>query len=290
MSRNHARKPAVAILAFAAAALCAVHAADKPKAEPPERSQARSVHLMYAPLARDADAAMVSTVVTEVQTNSYYMILGWDNGYCGLQDIDGIRAFIFSVWEPGNPFDFTAKEKDVPEGERARVLFAAQNVTVERFQHEGTGAKTIAGLDWKQGERVTVKVEAKRDGDDRIAFSCFIRRGASAEWLHFATISTLCKPFGNALISNIYSFIEDFWRNGHSQTLSRRAEFFNVVTRSAATGEWKKAFAARFTADGSANTNIDAGAVRDSAFFLATGGATKNDNAPLYSIIYLKNR
>lgn len=252
--------------------------------------QARSVHLFYAPLAKDADAARVSINVTEVQTNSYYMMLGWDNGYCGLQDIHGQRAFIFSVWEPGDPFDFSAKEKDVPEEQRAKVLYAAPNVIITRFQHEGTGAKTIAGLNWEAGERITVKVEAKRDGEDRIAYSCYLRLVPSAEWLHFATISTLANDFRGALISNIYSFIEDFWRNGQSATVSRRAEYSQIATRSAETGLWMNAYAARFSADTTDSRAIDAGLAGDNAFFLATGGKTINDHAAVGDIIYLKNR
>ena len=274
-------------------AYCADPAADAAAAKRAEqiaKRQARSVHLFYAPLAKDADAARVTVNVTEVQTNSYYMMLGWDNGYCGLQDIYGQRAFIFSVWEPGDPFDFAAKEKDVPEELRAKILYAAPNVSTTRFEHEGTGAKAISGINWTQGECLTVKVEAKRDGKDRIAYSCYLRLLPSAEWLHFATISTLANDFRGALISNIHSFVEDFWRNGYSATVSRRAEYSQIATRSAETGEWVKAYAARFSADSTDSRAIDAGVTDNDAFFLATGGKTINDHAAVGDIIYLKNK
>ncbi len=274
-----------ALSALAAANLAAESLADMPV----EKRQARSVHLNYAPLAPDADAVTVTARVLEVQTNSYFMLVGWDNGYCGLQDLHGDRVFIFSVWEIGDPHDFTAREADVPEEERAKVIYAAEKVVVKRFEHEGTGAKTMAGLPWRTNDVVTAKIEAKEAGEKHREYACYIKMNGS-EWFHFATISTPCKDKSAPLIKNVYSFIEDFWRNGTSQKLVRRAEFGNVATRSAKTGQWGPACAAMFTADGSENTNIDGGVAPSGNFFLQTGGETKNEHAKPFEVIYLPEK
>lgn len=263
-------------LAITASILAVCFAAPAPKA-------ARSVHLHYAPLAQKPHVAEATVTVTETQTNSYFMAIGWDCGYCGLQDLStGYRVLIFSVWEPGDPFDFAAKEADVAHGDRAKVLYAAENVDVARFEREGTGARTMANIEWKVGEPVSIRIVCSNDGAKRMKYSCYVTK-PGYDWELMATISTLAKK--EALETgflSLTSFVEDFYRNGWSAGVSRRAEYSNIRTKGEAEGDaWVEAYAAMFTADNTPTMNVDAGITDKGAFFLQTGGATKNTHTPL---------
>ena len=288
------RSAGLALKALAASAclVCASAAAAEEAAMPPQRpSAARSVHLRYGPQAQNPVCAEATVTVTETQTNSYFMVLGWDAGYCGLQDLGRHgKIFIFSVWEPGDPFDMQARESDVPLEERAKVLFAAPNVEVYRFDREGTGAKTMANIDWKVGEPVSVRVEYEPDGEDRAIYGCWVKT-KGGDWTPVAAISTICAKPSDRGVCNIHSFIEDFWRNGWSATVSRRAEFRDIRSRSAGEdAEWVYAYAAMFTADRTPTENIDAGCTGDGAFFLKTGGSTTNEHVKLERVVKLGGR
>lgn len=239
------------------------------------RRQARSVHLRYDPTERNADAVRGVVTVTEVQTNSYYCLFGWDCGYCGIQDVNGRRVLIFSVWDPGDPMDFAAHPDQVAHDVRAKVLYAKEGVDVARFGGEGTGARTMTETGWKVGDHVAIQIEAKPDGEDRTAFTCRARNLKTGAWETLATVSTIRHETRACGINGIYSFVEDFWRNGHSATLSRRAEFSRIETRSPTTKKWLKAERAFFTGDGTPSLAIDAG-LAPRGFFLQTGGATTN--------------
>lgn len=278
---------AKSLCALGAALLCAFAtcAADEKSADAQDdaalaKRQARSVHLLYAPQAPQPESAMITVTVTQAQTNSYYMALGWGAGYCGLQDYHGQRIFIFSVWEPSNPFDFKAREADVKSDIRARPVFMAENVVSSRFEYEGTGMKTISNICWKEGEPVSIRIDSEPDGDDRMIFTAFIKLRGS-DWSKVAAISTICRDPAKRCVGGIYSFVEDFWRNGWSSTVSRRAEYRDVKTRSKG-GDWVTATHATFTADSTPSDNIDAGPTGDGGFFLRTGGDTKNEHVKLW--------
>ena len=249
------------------------------------KRQARSIHLAYGPCAETVASAMGSVVVTESQTNSYFMIIGWGCGYSGIQDLgDRGKIFIFSVWDPGDPFDFNIRPDQVAEAQRAKVLFADQGVNVARFGGEGTGARTMTEIGWKVGDKVTCRIDSAPDGDTRMAYTCSIKVN-DGEWRKLATISTLKGHTNFKGIEGIYSFVEDFWRNYYSATLSRRAEFFDIRTKGKDDAEWTVATKAQFTADGTPSNAIDAGKLPNGRFFLKTGGNTTNVTTRLWSTI-----
>lgn len=249
--------------------------------------QARSVHLFYAPQAKLPESAEVTMKVTEAQKNSFYMALGWESGYFGLQDWRDHHIFLFSVWEPGDPHDYDAREKDVPEECRARIVYAAENVLTERFEREGTGAKTYGDIAWKEGETISFRVDAEPDGDDRMIFTGYVKMRDEKDWYKLAAISTICKNPEIRGVCNVYSFVEDFWRNGDSAKVSRAAEFRDIKTRGKDSDKWECANFARFTADATRTNNIDAGPTGDGGAFLKTGGATTNANVKLWHIFSL---
>ena len=254
--------------------------ADTPRNDP--FMQARSVHLFYIPQFLHPESAMVTMTVKEAQENSFYMALGWNSGYFGLQDFNGYRIFIFSVWEPGDPHDYKALEKDVPEESRAKILFAAENVVTERFEHEGTGAKTFGNIAWKENEPVSFRVDSEPENDERMIFTAYIKMNGDKDWYKLASVSTICKEPEYRCVGNVCSFIEDFWRNGESAKLSRSAEFRNIKTRRRGDERWGESHGARFTADPTPSQNIDAGPTEDGGCFLKTGGDTKNEHVKLW--------
>jgi len=250
------------------------------------KRQARSVHLTYEPVVRNALAAMATGVVTETQTNSYFMILGWDCGYCGVQDSTRYgRIFIFSVWDPGDPFDFKADPTKVKEDVRAQVVFADKGVDVARFGGEGTGIRTITDIGWNVGEPVSVRIEASASGTNRTAYACFVRKGAAGVWRKIASVSTLRHKGRAHGLNGVHSFIEDFWRNGVSATRARRAEYYDIGTKGADGAGWTYATRAYFTGDATESAAVDAGRLGERRFFLQTGGATTNATTRLFTWI-----
>lgn len=250
------------------------------------KRQARSVHLRYAPVAPNAVAAEGTVRVVQTQTNTYYCILAWDTGYCGIQDkgADG-NILIFSVWDPSNPADYAARPETVKEELRAKVLYAVPKADVARFGGEGTGARTMMPIDWKSGEKVSVRIEAEPDGDDRYAYTCSWLEPKTGSWVKIATVSTLKRGKDGPPLGRIYSFVEDFWRNYRSATLVRRAEFGQVRTKGPGDGAWTEAKAALFTGDSTPSNAVDAGSVSPGWFYLQTGGDTAGGSAKLRSWI-----
>lgn len=248
---------------------------------PPEelaKRQARSVHLQYPRVEGGATAIRGTATVTETQTNSYYCILGWNTGYCGIQDKGAAgNILIFSVWEPSDPFDFKARPENVKDEIRAHVLYAAPKVDVARFGGEGTGARTMTWIDWKVGEPVTVQITCEPLGTDRMSYTCFWKEPKTGSFVKIATISTLKKAGPEqGRMNGMFSFVEDFWRNYHSSTIARRAEFSEIQYLPHGRTDWVTVNSARFTADPTPSNAIDAGRAANGAFFLQTGGATTN--------------
>lgn len=266
------------IAALAISSLAAFAAV--PSGEEEAKRQARSVHLFWHGIQKDATEVTGAVKVTQDQTNSYYMVIGFDGGYMGIQNVGGHHVGIFSIWDPvGHAFDFAARPDDVAESLRAKVLYAAPNVSVSRFGGEGTGAKTMFGTNWEVGRDVYFRIKTEMDGADRIKFTGFI--GDGKKELKIATISRLShgkKP----IVSGVYSFVEDFWRNGLSKTLVRRAEFTKFASRVSEKDKFTPCTGAYFSADGNTLKTIDAGPVEGGGF-LQTGGNTENKTVPLHS-------
>ena len=259
-------------------------AANPTGAQQAER-QARSVHLHWLGGEKELREVVGSVTVTESQTNSYFMVIGFDGGYMGIQNANGHPVGIFSVWDPGSlGNEFAAKADEVHVDRRAKVLYSHPGILVDRFGGEGTGAKTMFDCPWKVGEPVPFRVVAEADGDDRTAYTAYI--GAGAGERKIATISRQNHGTKPAIV-HPYSFVEDFWRNGKSKELVRRAEFTGFASRGLSPdAPLKPMVAAYFSADANTLKTVDAGPVPGGAF-LQTGGATENKTVPLGKVFRL---
>ncbi|MCR5414245.1 MAG: DUF3472 domain-containing protein [Kiritimatiellae bacterium] len=241
--------------------------------------QARSVHLFWQGIVPGACEVAGTLTVEEEQMNSYYMAIGFNDGYTGVQNYNGQHVGIFSLWDPvSHVNDYSAMEGDVDESLRAKVLYAAPGVDVARFGGEGTGARLLFPYPWEVGKPVTFRVAVEADGKDRTAFTAWIGDGKTESKI--GTISRLSHGMPPEL-TGINSFVEDFWRNGHSRSLVRRATFKGYGSRASLIANMTPATGAQFTADDNALATIDAGPVPGGAF-LQTGGATANKTVPLW--------
>ena len=239
--------------------------------------QARSVHLWWQGLPDDAVEASGSVTILQEQTNSYYMAIGFDGGYMGLQNVQGLHVGIFSIWDPlSNAMDFSAKSEAVKDEHRARVVYAAEGINVSRFGGEGTGAKTMFGCNWKVGQKLRFRVTAEPEEGDRTLFTGYIGDAS-----HEEKIAAISRPNHgrDARIKMIHSFVEDFWRNGHSKTIARKAEFSGFAAKRP-NGESVAATGARFTGDRNTLMSVDCIPVSGGAI-LQTGGDTENTHVPV---------
>ena len=246
-----------------------------PAAEP---RAARSVHLGYP--APDADVFFTAMTVVDTTPGSYFMAAGWSTGYFGIQDLaTGKKVVIFSVWDPTKGDDPQAVKGE----DRVECLHSADGMRIKRFGGEGTGGQCMGDLDWKIGKAVRFAVVARLDGE-KTAYEGHLRATDDAAWKHLVTFRTRT---GGTPLRGLYSFVEDFRRDGRSVHELRRARFHDGWVR-CVDGTWQPLSKARFTASGAeweAKDSIDA-AIDEGMFVLATGGAIRASR-PLGSMIDL---
>lgn len=245
--------------------------------EPPRA--ARSVHLQWT--APEVEAFYLEATVERSTAGSYFMACGWSGGYFGIQELRGAKMVaIFSVWDPTKGDDPNAVK---PE-ERVELLHEGEGVRIKRFGGEGTGGQCMMDFPWAVGETHRFLVRAEAHGS-KTAYSGWLYDQARQEWRHLVTFRTRTQ---GKLLRGLYSFVEDFRRDGRSVDDERRARFGGGWVKSAA-GEWRPLAMARFTASRAAweaRDNINAGVGRD-GFFLATGGAIRREpelNATLQAV------
>ena len=238
----------------------------------------RSVHLAYDVPGVDNVAFYNELTPERSAPGTYFCALGFNHGYFGLQELaDGKKLVIFSVWDPGDQND----PNRVDPARRVQLLHRADDVRVGRFGGEGTGGQSFLDHDWQPGQTYRFLVRARVDGE-RTAYAAYFRAPDDDAWTHMATFST---PAGGEALGGLYAFVEDFQRDRVSLTRARAARFANARVLDS-DGRWSPISSARFTADSNPATNIDAG-TRGDAFFLATGGDTKNAHARLRDRIEL---
>ena len=150
--------------------------------------------------------------------NSYYMVGGFNCGYCGIQTLDTVdKTFnLFSVWN------------DTTASSYCKNLETHPNVKTNEFGGEGAGSQTRCTNDKAKGENnvgnwindvtYTMVVEAHHR-EDGVVLNMSLYDPAKG-WIKFAsTFRPMGKPDSNNRISGFNSFIEAF---GQSKTLNLR--------------------------------------------------------------------
>ena len=133
-----------------------------PAVAAPSPISARSVHMWHP--APDAEWMYGEVTVEKSVPGSYFAAICFSCGYCGIQELyDGKKVAIFSVWDPGDPFDFKAKADNVDEKVRTKNLYAGEGVAISRFGGEGTGGKSMLPFDWKIGETYRFAIHSRQD-------------------------------------------------------------------------------------------------------------------------------
>jgi hypothetical protein len=244
--------------------------------EPPQA--ARSAHLWYP--APDATFFYNEMVVEKSTGGSYFMACGWDRGYFGIQQLaEHRRVILFSVWDAGD-----AEKSKIGQEERVECRYQAPDVKVRRFGGEGTGGQCMADFKWQLGETNRFLVKAEVEGE-KTSYTGYVYVTDKKQWKRLVTFRVRT---GAALLRGLYSFVEDFRRDGESAKEVRMARYGNGWVQ-LANGDWRPLVEARFTASNSsfeAKDTIDAGF--DGAwFYLVTGGETKM-KAKLREIIHGK--
>jgi hypothetical protein len=232
--------------------------ADAPRA-------ARSVHLAYP--APESVLFYNEMIIDQSVNGSYFMACGWNTGYFGLQQLsnDTNKVAIFSVWDPAKGNDPNATKAE----DRVETLFAAEGVRIKRFGGEGTGGQCMMPFLWRLGATNRFAVQAEVN-DDKTSYTAWLFDPAASDWKRLATFRTRT---GGKLLRGLYSFVEDFRRDGRSAGEIRRARFGPGWVRTEA-GAWTPLKKARFTATNAkweSKENIDAG-ITNGLFQLATGG------------------
>lgn len=236
-----------------------------------EYRAARSVHLGYP--APEATAFYLEMAVDQSTRGSYFMACGWNTGYFGIQELgNGRKVALFSVWDP-TPGDNPSAV--LPE-DRVEVLHQGEGVRIRRFGGEGTGGQCMTDFDWAIGQTNRFAVTATVQSN-QTAYAGYLWWPERREWRHLVTFQTRT---GGRPLTGLYSFIEDFRRDGRSVHEVRRARFFRGWVKAVA-GEWRALTRARFTASGAeweSKDNIDAG-LDGEQYYLATGGPIASSRA-----------
>ena len=252
------RNVLLALLTLAAPAL---RAGENPRA-------ARSVHLAWQ--APEVTSFYLEMAVDESVPGSYFMACGFDRGYFGIQELGGGRKVaLFSIWDPTTGDNPGA----VPLDQQVEVLARGPEVRIRRFGGEGTGGQSMRDFAWSIGQTNRFLVEARADATTT-TYSAWIHDPAAGQWSTMAVFRTRTRGH---LLRGLYSFVEDFRRDGRSVEERRSARYFNGWVRMR-DGTWRPLAQAAFSADGNVHTNIDAGAA-SGRFHLATGGATTMSRA-----------
>ena len=263
--------------AFLHAAPEPAKAAEKAKREAElVKRQCRSVHLGYQ--TPKAKAAYLEVVPEKTTAGTYFCALGFDMGYFGIQDLgDGKKICLFSVWEPGDAFDFKAHPDQIPADKRVGLLEKGEGVNAGRFGGEGTGGQSKLPFEWELGKPTKFFVQAKPVGEFT-EFTGHIYDPARQQWRLMATFRTHSKGIP---LQGLYSFVEDFRRDTESAKIVHRASYRNGWLLDLE-GKWQPMLEAKFTGDVTPSTTIDAGPI-PGGFFLQTGGDTENKTTKLWA-------
>jgi hypothetical protein len=268
------RSLATVLVLAAVAAPARLAEADGPPTTAPAPRSAHYLTLFYTLPAPAKDGVVEfynECVVRQEVKGSYFCAAGFAGGYFGIQDRPDKKVGICSVWDHASRK--VNDPKVVPLEQQTRTLSVGDGVRQGRFGNEGTGGHTDFDCDWVVGRTYDFDWRSTIKGAST-EYQGWFRDPASGQgWKH---IATFLAPDGGLKMKRIYSFLEDFRRDGKSATEIRRGEFGNGWVKATADGPWLPLLQARLAENKGPHAdpaNFDAGVVGD-RFYLQNGLGT----------------
>lgn len=238
-----------------------------------------SVHLNYMQ-PRNINASWAYNEVTvpvgEDVLGSYFMAVGFGEGYFGMQ-VNGPqeRHILFSVWSPFSTDD----PKSIPESHKIKMLNKGENVHTGEFGNEGSGGQSYLNYMWKAGNtyKFLLHAEPSTTNDTTTVYTAYFFAPELDKW---QIIASFKRPKTQTYIKGFHSFLENFSPPQGDKT---RTVSFNNQWICDANGNWTELGKARFTTDetGSKGYRMDyAGGERNGSFYLKNCGFFNNYTTP----------
>lgn len=229
-----------------------------------------SCHLNYSPSYKgEAEWSIISVCVPHEfdKEGSYYMALGFNGGYFGMQNNGrGRRQVLFSVWNSGEEND---DPNAVHHTQQTTVVSKGEGVTARDFGGEGSGKQSFRQVDWHADSTYTFLLNARNVKEGYTDFSAWFYDSVSRQWLY---LSTLRRPNTTTLLTGLHSFLENFDPLQGDKT--RKAYYFNGWVKPQ-NADWQPITKAYLTNDDTGNRGqrLDfAGSTEGERFYLMNGG------------------
>lgn len=229
---------------------------------------APSIHLNYR--VPRADVYYNEITVTESAPGSFFMGIGYNQGYFGIQEhTAGRKWLIFSIWD-----DRSHDRNAQTEEKRAQIVYMDENTRSQRFGNEGSGRQSFYDYDWKVGEKIKLMLKIEDKGERR-HYSGYFYHNTLKKWILMTKYSSIApQPF----LTRFHSFVEDFRRNYDSFGRHRSLKIDQAWARDLE-GKWHYVTDCTFTRDSNPNTNITA-FTQENSFNFGTGGKVKKETKP----------
>ncbi len=229
-----------------------------------------SVHLGFQVPENNGDVVYFYNEINVPEGNdvlgSYFMANGFGQGYFGIQvNSAEERRVLFSVWSPYNTDD----PNEIPEDQRIKLLKKGEGVHTGEFGNEGSGGQSYYKFMWKAGTTYKFLLKGKPAGNNFTDFTGWFYAPEVNEWKLIASFS---RPQTDTYLTNLYSFLENFYTE--TGNITRLVNFANqwVFTTNK---QWVELTKIKFTADATARkeSRMDyAGGVDGNRFFLKNCG------------------
>lgn len=218
----------------------------------------------------------VTVPVGEDLLGSYFMAVGFGEGYFGMQVNNPTeRHILFSVW---SPFD-TNDPKSIPESHKIKMLNKGETVHTGEFGNEGSGGQSYLNYMWKAGNtyKFLLNAEPSQNNDSTTTYTAYFLAPELGKW---QLIASFKRPKTQTYLKRFHSFLENFSPQQGDKT---RSVSFSNQWICDDKGNWIELGKAQFTTDetGSRGYRMDyAGGERNGSFYLKNCGFFNHYTTP----------